>query len=90
MFGRPLTVALAVLFLCACQGRSGGPPTREEWADTFVLPSEELDGWIDTAYRFANADPAYEPGAGPSVCIDEGHFNRHGSACPPTPTTPPV
>jgi hypothetical protein len=45
MFGRPLRVASAVLFLCACQGQSVGPPTREDWADTFVLPSEELAGF---------------------------------------------
>ena len=50
-------------------------PAWEVWADATYLPSEELNGWVDTKYRFTNVNPAYEDGGGPVVCIDEAHFN---------------
>jgi len=31
----------------------------------------------DTTFRFANASPAFAPGAGPEVCVDAGHQNFH-------------
>ena len=31
----------------------------------------------DDEFRFRNPDPSFESGRGPSVCIDEGHFNFH-------------
>ena len=31
----------------------------------------------DDAFRYQNARPAFAVGAGPVVCIDEGHFNLH-------------
>lgn len=31
----------------------------------------------DAAFRFENPHPAYEPGAGPQVCIDQAHHNFH-------------
>ena len=45
-----------------------------------MLPSKELDGWVDVDYRFSNSNPAYEKRSGPVVCIDEWHFNRHAAA----------
>jgi hypothetical protein len=59
------TVVFTALFLSACPGRSDNPPTREEWADSFVVQSEELKGWVDMEYRFAHPGPAYEEGLGP-------------------------
>lgn len=31
----------------------------------------------DALYRYENRSPAYPPGKGPTVCIDEGHSNLH-------------
>lgn len=31
----------------------------------------------DDDFHFSNAEPAFDAGAGPSVCIDEAHFNFH-------------
>jgi hypothetical protein len=31
----------------------------------------------DPNFRFANEHPAFAPGSGPTVCIDQGHFNFH-------------
>jgi hypothetical protein len=47
------------------------------WADAASLPSVELDGWVDTTYRFDNTNSAFEKGDGPIVCFDEAHFNYH-------------
>ena len=52
-------------------------PAWEVWADAASLPSEELNGWVDTKYHFTNVNPAYETSSGPTVCIDEAHFNYH-------------
>lgn len=46
-----IVVSLALLF-CACAEQSDKQLTRKTWADTFVLPSKELDGWVDVDYRF--------------------------------------
>lgn len=70
----------AAPLLGACSEPSDDPSSREQWAETFVVASEELAGWVDTEYRFANLDPTFAEGAGPRVCIDEGHFNRHTAA----------
>ena len=45
-------VVSVALLLCACAEQSDKQLTREIWADTFVLPSKELDGWVDVDYRF--------------------------------------
>ena len=52
-------------------------PSWEVWADAVSLPNDELDGWVDVAYRHSNEHPAYEEGHGPTVCVDEAHFNYH-------------
>jgi len=52
-------------------------PAWEAWADAVSLPKDDLNDWVDTKYRFANADPAYKEGGGPNVCVDEAHFNYH-------------
>lgn len=31
----------------------------------------------DDSFRFDNPNPAFSPGKGPSVCIDEAHYNFH-------------
>lgn len=31
----------------------------------------------DSAFTFANPDPAFEAGVGPLVCVDAGHYNFH-------------
>ena len=79
MCRHPWAVAFAALFFCSCQRQPDGPPTWEAWAEAFSLPSEELNGWVDTEYHFDNADPAYEEGSGPNICVDEAHFNRQAA-----------
>jgi hypothetical protein len=80
MFRHPLVVVIAALSLGACQRQSDNLPTWEAWAEAFSLPSDELNGWVDTEYRFDNRHPAYQDGSGPVVCVDEAHFNRQTAA----------
>ena len=76
-------LVVGTLLLSGCsdtpgqEGSSAPGPTWQAWADAITLPSDELDGWVDTAYRFDHIDPAYPEGSGPNVCIDEAHFNYH-------------
>lgn len=49
------------------------------WA-TFAPPGAErllAQQISDDAFRFPNPHPAYAPGSGPVVCIDEAHHNFH-------------
>jgi hypothetical protein len=43
-----------------------------------LLPTSAVGQQIsDDSFRFDNPNPAFEAGRGPTVCIDEGHFNFH-------------
>lgn len=77
-------IATVVIFGCREAGEresSGADRTAWEiWADAVALPNAELDGWIDVGYRHSISRPAYAEGPGPTVCIDEAHFNYHTAA----------
>ena len=38
---------------------------------------ESQDQLAGRAFHFDNPDPAFAPGAGPLVCVDEAHNNYH-------------
>jgi hypothetical protein len=52
-------------------------PAWNVGGDAVSLPNDYLNGWVDLEYRFVNVNPVYGEGGGPSVCIDEAHFNYH-------------
>jgi len=45
----------------------------------WFLPANAVNGQQvnDDSFHFDNSNPAFEAGAGPTVCIDESHFNYH-------------
>jgi len=48
------------------------------WLTAMVVPLAAAAQQVgDEAFRFPNPNPSFEVGAGPRVCIDEGHFNFH-------------
>lgn len=74
----PVLIGALASSACTDQAPPDKPiPAWEVWADATYLPNEELTGWVDMKYRFINDNPAYEAGSGPTVCIDEAHFNYH-------------
>jgi hypothetical protein len=48
------------------------------WSSLLLVPLGAHGQQVsDDAFRYEIARPSFESGAGPTVCIDEGHFNFH-------------
>ena len=69
----PVLVGVLVSFGCGNKATVDDSNARvsgwEAWADAVALPNDDLNGWVDTTYRFVNANPAYAEDGGPTVCV---------------------
>jgi hypothetical protein len=76
-----IPLLIGTLLLPGCSDQSAlddsATPAWETWADAASFANDDWYPWVDTKYRYSNADPAYEEGGGPHVYIDEAHFNYH-------------